>query len=490
MTELHEALPLWVEIGALTGLPLLWILGAIAAPWLLSRRMPEVASLHWTERARHLTQDTGALSLLSLTLSGLAFATLIVVMRGVLAPGDAIGRALVVVLVMFMAGRFFFRRRLLSYKPRKTLSDRWNDLQLGLVQGSPVLLITALMACFGPAHFGWQALAVYGTGCVLSMWLLLGGGFSIAQALGSSQEPDDRLTRLIDRVAQRSGHRPQTVRVSRSTTAQAFALPWRNTLLFTTRLLEVLDDGQVEAIAAHEVGHLRESHQSRLGRLGGLPILLVIGAWRLAVEGVGWMGFVVLLALGMLATLRTLAKSRALESAADEHALEYGSAADSEQQEDRVHAMALERLHEANLSPVTSSSKLSTHPDLYDRMLACGLQPNYSRPDPPLVELRAIQLLSLVIAVPLILTGLASFVLSGVADLSPNAASWAIVLRGGQPADIAALGHWLEDTDPERANILVEFAERHADEQSSAPSLLRPLIEDLVHSFRHIKRDD
>ncbi len=60
----------------------------------------------------------------------------------------------------------------------------------------------------------------------------------------------------------------------------------------------------------------------------------------------------------------------------DEHDVEHGSDADSEQQEERVHALALERLYEANPSPVNIGSKLSTHPAPYDCMLASGLQPS------------------------------------------------------------------------------------------------------------------
>jgi Zn-dependent protease with chaperone function len=490
MTELHDILPLWVEIGVLTGLPFLWFTLQIGALWLLSRRMPPVVPLHWTERARELTKDIAELKSTSSSMWVVAVITLSVVVRGVLIPGDATVRAIVVALVMIMAGRYFIGVRLRSYRPRRTLSDRWHDSMLGLLQGSPILLITGLMAWFGPAHFGWQALAVHGTGLVLLLLLLLGVGFNIAEVFGSLEKPDDRLSRLIDRVATRSGYRPKMVRVSKSTIAQALALVWRGSLVFTKRLLEVLDDDQVEAIAAHEIGHLRESRQTQVGRLGGLPVILVIGTWRLAVEGMGWFGFAALLALGIFATVRTLAGSRVLESAADEHALEHGGDHDSNQGTERVYAMALERIYEANLSPVNIGSKLSTHPDLYDRMLACGLQPSYPRPDPPRVGTRFRNLVTIPSVVLLALLSLSSFLLSGVADLSPKAASWAIVLGGGRPADIAALGRSLKDTDPERANLLLEFAERHADQQSGPPKMLRPIIDDMVHDLRHTIKGD
>ena len=40
------------------------------------------------------------------------------------------------------------------------------------------------------------------------------------------------------------------------------------------------------------------------------------------------------------------------------------------------------KLHEANAAPAVMSGK-QTHPHLYDRLLAAGIQPDFPRPDPP-----------------------------------------------------------------------------------------------------------
>jgi hypothetical protein len=46
------------------------------------------------------------------------------------------------------------------------------------------------------------------------------------------------------------------------------------------------------------------------------------------------------------------------------------------------YARALEKIYEANLVPVVLS-RHSTHPDLYDRLVAAGVEPSYKRPAPP-----------------------------------------------------------------------------------------------------------
>ena len=47
-----------------------------------------------------------------------------------------------------------------------------------------------------------------------------------------------------------------------------------------------------------------------------------------------------------------------------------------------TYARALERLYEVNLIPAVISGT-KTHPCLYDRMLAAGVEPSYPRPEPP-----------------------------------------------------------------------------------------------------------
>ena len=59
------------------------------------------------------------------------------------------------------------------------------------------------------------------------------------------------------------------------------------------------------------------------------------------------------------------------------------SAGTAHEGEAGTYARALEKLYEVNLMPAVTRSWLPTHPHLYDRLLAAGIQPDYPRPKPP-----------------------------------------------------------------------------------------------------------
>jgi Zn-dependent protease with chaperone function len=48
-----------------------------------------------------------------------------------------------------------------------------------------------------------------------------------------------------------------------------------------------------------------------------------------------------------------------------------------------VYARALENISRENLLPAVNINKRQTHPDLYDRMIAAGITPEYPRPKRP-----------------------------------------------------------------------------------------------------------
>ena len=45
--------------------------------------------------------------------------------------------------------------------------------------------------------------------------------------------------------------------------------------------------------------------------------------------------------------------------------------------------LPLEKIYEANLVPVVLGAKRTTHPELYDRLVAAGVTPEYYRPEAP-----------------------------------------------------------------------------------------------------------
>ena len=149
--------------------------------------------------------------------------------------------------------------------------------------------------------------------------------------------------------------------------ANAAALPWAKTIFVTDRLVESISPEALDAVLAHEAAHLAEGPRVLLLRLSA-PVVLVSGVGiggRIADAtpfGTILVSVSVLVGLVLFVLARRVA--RRMEERADAHAKEHVGAA--------ALAEALLALQRENRSPLTSSSKRRVHPDLYDRITACG----------------------------------------------------------------------------------------------------------------------
>lgn len=192
---------------------------------------------------------------------------------------------------------------------------------------------------------------------------------------------DERVTRLAREVAAREGTPLWFVwrLPTRSVPfANAAAVPWARLVVVTDAASELLDDGQLSAVLAHEAGHLSEGPRVALLRLLGVTLLLValttgvplLGLLDSSSAGVAVAALVVA-GVGLLILLRRLARS--MEIRADERARATSNAEDL--------ASALEALHEFSDAPATTGAK-RVHPDLFDRLAACGREQG-ERPAPP-----------------------------------------------------------------------------------------------------------
>lgn len=169
----------------------------------------------------------------------------------------------------------------------------------------------------------------------------------------------------------------------RSSVANAAAMFLSNTLLFTPNLLAALNDDELASVVRHELAHVHEPRGVKWQRvfwvnLTALPIFFI----PLLVEHPMPFGVVFAVAVFLIALKMQSRLSQRMERRADAHGVGVSDGA--------IHARALEKIYCANLAPVIARSRIKSHPDLYDRMLATGVTPDYPRPTPAPRNTRAL----------------------------------------------------------------------------------------------------
>jgi Zn-dependent protease with chaperone function len=202
-----------------------------------------------------------------------------------------------------------------------------------------------------------------------------GGALRVLAWLGLVAPAPERLRRAVAQASQALATAEPQVEVVRWGAANAIAYPLGGRLAFSSRALEVLDDDELRAVAAHEIGHLREPLAVRCARATMLFALLPLAGSAVVLQRWGLAGLLALVgAIYALALVFRRLATR-MEQRADRAAL---CGADASP----LYARALERLHESNLAPAVASGR-PVHPHLYDRLIAAGVPPAWPRPDPP-----------------------------------------------------------------------------------------------------------
>lgn len=348
------------------GFLLAWAGGALELiPWRRTVR----AGAHWTEQARVLYPSRVA-RVVGVFLGPLAITALAMAVSGNLdwLPAIVIGSVLGAIAAGYPLDRELYpglrpgRWALLTLVSFVVYLFRWG-------------VVTAAMV-FMPNDFGPVVWLIAAGVLVVQVAWQFGLTFRLLRGLGLMRPAGPRVQGIVRETCARMGVTTPPVWELALLQANAMAAVHTRELVFTDPLLAETPDDEVAAICAHEMGHLNEEKPVLLGRfagaLAGLPLVLIKPVARH--YGPAAVGLVVLTLVIVVASRRL---AHAMEKRADRIAVESTT-------EKAVYARALERIYRINRMPAAMRRRgHRVHPDLYDRMLAAGVTPDYPRPAPP-----------------------------------------------------------------------------------------------------------
>jgi Zn-dependent protease with chaperone function len=237
---------------------------------------------------------------------------------------------------------------------------------------APFFASYALVFFVGSLPVVWAILLV-GFAFALLVWAFV-GAVPLRVHLGIMRPAGPRLVKAVESAASRMGCAAPRAFEMDMRLANAFAFVWGRAMSFTSGALHVLSDDEIECIACHEMAHLRERTRTRVLRMAPYVALLLAGSvvpFGLTDTEVSWSFSVIVPVVWLLVRRFT----RRLESRADDLAHQY-------EPEPGAYARALLRLYEASALPA-AHSKHASHPQLYDRLVAAGVSPDFPRPKTP-----------------------------------------------------------------------------------------------------------
>jgi Zn-dependent protease with chaperone function len=243
---------------------------------------------------------------------------------------------------------------------------------------SLALPYSALIAAviFMPGEFGAGTVLVAGFYLALHFVVQFGLLLRVLRWMRLLMPASERLLKI---VANQSAPANTCVRATwllESEAAQAYAITTTGELLYTTGIMECCDDEELSAITAHELAHLSESRWIVAARLlTSLTFMPLIFISPL-LHHFGAAGLLMTGGLIFLMVLAAPRLSQKLEKRADRMAA-------AQELNEGVYARALLKLYQHNHMPAVNPPGQHTHPSLYDRLLAAGVTPDFSRPDPP-----------------------------------------------------------------------------------------------------------
>ncbi len=349
--------------GTASGL-LLWL-----TTWLEYRQVKSGDEVHWTERASELFP---VLQSARSNVWCVPTVVSLVVALNFPTPG------FLDVLIWFagLAGSILGTRPLDRWR-RKVSPAREGFLTVlaqRLIGLAPWLVLVSGVVVM-PPQWGPTVSWVFLGALVLNVSLACGGGIWLSKTMGWMRMADLAVGEILQRLATARGQRPPELLQVDSPDANAVAVAGGRYVLLVGPITSLLSPSELETVLSHELAHTREGWVVVAGRILGSMSLL---PWMLIRPLAADIGIVapMILALGTLGLQRF---NRWL-NLRFEHRADLVATEDSESP--ATFARALLKLHEFNLMPATLEKKASTHPDLYDRVIAAGIDPGFPRPLP------------------------------------------------------------------------------------------------------------
>lgn len=382
---------------------------------------------HWSERARHAWPGRSALGVsvvvlpfLSALIAPLFVSPFLIVPAAVLqwtcAAAAFLGAATVArVFEQRMRGvRLPFGRWLAAWVVALTVM--WPHV---------VVLIVLLLAV--PPTLDARAVLYLGLGLAALGLSMVGGGVWLARLLGVARPAEPRLQAIVDASARRTGVPIRGAWQLSTTAAWAAALTVPRLVLVSDPLLEELSDEEVAAVIDHEAAHIGEPGRVRALRVVSALALVGVGAVRPVALDVNPLAALVLLFAVFVVLIGASATARTMEQRAD-------GLARAHAHEPKAIGLALEKLYASNLTPAVLGQRRAVHPELFDRMTACGVEPSFARPLPPSNVRRSFAVAAALLPLPLGL--LAPIAVARLVGVPPAVR---LSLGGGAPelADLA-----------------------------------------------------
>ena len=282
-----------------------------------------------------------------------------------------------------------------------------------LMLGFWVALVLGMIAM--PENFGLLTWVIAGLVLLVMIAFLFGLGVRLMRWLRLLKPAPEHLAALVGEVSQKMAVPVRATWVLSTHVDNAVALPLTRQLIFTSKLLSTHPDGEIKAICAHELGHLNEPRKVIFVR-----VLVALALYPLVfinpMNSLNGManGCLLLLIPVLLLIFTGRRLSRRMEKRADQIAAE-------NQSESTVYARALERLYQTNQMPAVMPRRANKiHPDLYDRMLASGVTPEFPKPAPAKgLSWTSYVLLAGIIGIP-VLIGFAKAFWIACNDMSQN----------------------------------------------------------------------